>query len=388
VLGNETDADDAFQAVFLVFLRKAEKVRPGNLLGNWLYGVAVNVARKGRELAARRRFHETAAVQGAPVAYATGSPETAELREVIDQELSRLPADYRAAVVTCDLEGRTRREAAGQLGWSEGTVASRLARARSILAERLTRRGFVMPAAGLAVALPQSVSAALPAVPLVGHSAAVETLAHQAMRAMTTSKLKTTVMVVLAVAGLSGIGTGMVLAFGGAGAPPVTPPASSAKPATDRPADKPAEAKPSRFVLKNPAGDITVFSDRDEKLVEFFRRQRVMVAGVTKKDFTTAAGATRPTDKVFVNYSSQNDDSVLNATYGAYVRLTPIRAELVEMIPDPDKSALVLVPDAKQQDVWHVVGFTTRSSVGFFTLNEKGKGDDFAPADLLFVKKK
>src|SRR4051812_32704377 len=135
VLGNADDADDAFQAVFLVLVRKANSVRPGNLLGNWLHGVAVNVARKGRELNARRRHHEAAAVQaGEPGASATGVADTGELREVIDQELSRLPADYRAAVVACDLEGRTRKEAASQLGWSEGTVASRLARARGMLA--------------------------------------------------------------------------------------------------------------------------------------------------------------------------------------------------------------------------------------------------------------
>jgi hypothetical protein len=65
-----------------------------------------------------------------------------------------------------------------------------------------------------------------------------------------------------------------------------------------------------------------------------------------------------------------------------------MNAELVEMIPDPAKAALVLVPDAKEDDVWHVAGYTTRTSVGFFTSKDKKKGDDFAPADLLFVKKK
>src|SRR6059036_3171365 len=138
VLRNDADADDAFQAVFLVLVRKADSVRPGNRLGNWLYGVAVNVARKGREVLARRRTHELVGDVVQAEASASG-----ELREVIDEELTRLPADYRAAVVVCDLEGRTRKEAASQLGWNEGTVASRLARARAILADRLARRGVI-----------------------------------------------------------------------------------------------------------------------------------------------------------------------------------------------------------------------------------------------------
>src|SRR5262245_12298291 len=89
-LRNEADADDAFQAVFLVFLRKAASVRPGNMLGNWLYGVAVNVARKGREVLARRRTLELVGDVAHPGVYTPGSPDPSELREVIDQELNRL----------------------------------------------------------------------------------------------------------------------------------------------------------------------------------------------------------------------------------------------------------------------------------------------------------
>src|SRR5262245_53116855 len=152
VLGNEADADDAFQATFLVLVRKADTVRPRSRLGNWLYGVAVNVARKGRDLAARRRNHELASpALASPDREVGGCVEHAELKAIIDQELSQLPDEFRAAVVACDLEGQTRKEAAGRLGWSEGTVASRLARGRAILAERLGRRGLAVPAAGLGV---------------------------------------------------------------------------------------------------------------------------------------------------------------------------------------------------------------------------------------------
>jgi RNA polymerase sigma factor (sigma-70 family) len=415
VLRNEADADDAFQAVFVVFLRKAEKVRPGNMLGNWLYGVAVNVARKGRELNARRKQHELAA--RTPVADAPGSPTPGspdgELREVIDQELSRLPADYRAAVVACDLEGRTRREAASRLGWSEGTVASRLARARSILADRLTRRGLAVPAAGLGVALGPPSVAAIPKVALTGHSAAVETLARETVNAMWTSKVKATIAVVFAVAGLAGVGTGVVLACGKEF---FARPASAAKPPPDRSVetstdvngqaawmkpgagasdadDKPGTAnggaaKPTHFVLQNPARDITIISDRDETLVEFFRRQRVMVAGITEKDFNAAAAATKPSDRIFLNYASHNGDTPMIATYGSYLRLAPLNPRLVDMVLAPEQWALVLIADAKNPEVWHAVGFTKRSSVGFFASKEKKNNDDFAPADLHFAGKK
>ncbi len=416
VLRNEADADDAFQAVFLVFLRKAEKVRPGNMLGNWLHGVAVNVARKSCELNARRKTHELAAVQvGEPGASATGGPDISELREVIDQELNLLPADYRAAVVACDLEGRTRKEAAGQLGWSEGTVASRLARARSILADRLTRRGVVLPAAGLVVALGSPISAAVPRVVLAGHSEVIETLARETVKAMTMSKLKATTAVMLAVAGV--VGTGVVLACGGYGPRPTVPPVSAAKPPPDRSiesrtdenaitawakpmargdvaTDKPAGAnaavaKPTRFILRNPAGDITIVTDRDEKFVEFFRRQRVLVAGVTAKDLDTLMGAKTPTARMFVDQASYNDGDGMNvAMYGSYIRLAPIGMEMADLILDTDSPALVMVPDAKEKDLWHAVGVTSRSSSAFFASKEKKARDDFAPADLRFTPKK
>jgi predicted DNA-binding protein (UPF0251 family) len=90
-----------------------------------------------------------------------------EVRSILDQELSRLPADYRAAVVLCDLEGLTRHDAALQLGWPEGTVAGRLARARDLLASRLTRRGIALSAGGLATALAEEIAVAAPSLVMV-----------------------------------------------------------------------------------------------------------------------------------------------------------------------------------------------------------------------------
>ena len=131
VTGNPHDADDAFQATFLVLLRKADTVRPRSRLGNWLYGVAVNVARRSRDSLARRRTQEL--VSDVP-GREPNATEQNDLRAVIDQELSLLPDTYRAAVVACDLEGHSRSEAAGRsvgpkerspAGWPAGGRCSR-----------------------------------------------------------------------------------------------------------------------------------------------------------------------------------------------------------------------------------------------------------------------
>lgn len=156
LLPGRADAEDAFQATFLLLVRRAGALRaPGGVAG-WLYGVARRTARDARRLAARRRRHELARGQshtgGTPVPH-----EQYELAAVIDEEVARLPAEYRATVVLCDLGGKTRAEAAAELGCPEGTVASRLARGRARLAARLARRG-VGPAVAVAVAVPPALA--------------------------------------------------------------------------------------------------------------------------------------------------------------------------------------------------------------------------------------
>jgi RNA polymerase sigma factor (sigma-70 family) len=150
VLRNEADAEDAFQATFLVLARRAGVVRPRSLLGNWLYGVAYRTALEARRAAAVRRARERRAAEMKTSAPATDGAEP-DLREVLDRELAALPDVYRAAVILCDLEGLSRKDAAVRLGWTEGTLSGRLARARSLLASRLSRCGLSIPAAGLGV---------------------------------------------------------------------------------------------------------------------------------------------------------------------------------------------------------------------------------------------
>ena len=162
ILHDPHAVDDAFQVTFLVFLRKAHSLRRQDLLGNWLYGVAYRTALKARGTSAKRRVDEQ------PLADMPG-PETDEalawrdLRPLLDEEISRLPAKYRQPIVLCYLEGRTVTEAAAQLGWPSGTVAGRLARAKETLRSRLTRRGLTLSASLLGSALSQSAPAAVPA---------------------------------------------------------------------------------------------------------------------------------------------------------------------------------------------------------------------------------
>jgi RNA polymerase sigma factor (sigma-70 family) len=163
LLRDPNDVDDAFQAVFLVLIRKAGSVRGAQLAG-WLYGVALRTARASRKLAARRRrLDDTYRARVLQAAEVRPDPvEADDLRAVLDRELSHLTESARSAVVLCDLEGRTRKEAAAELGWPEGTLATRLARAREVLAYRLARAGVTLSVPALVTSLAAEAAAVVP----------------------------------------------------------------------------------------------------------------------------------------------------------------------------------------------------------------------------------
>lgn len=163
VAGNRQDAEDAFQATFLVLVRKLAAVRNLDLLGNWLYGVAVRVAMKARRSAARRRAREVQVPTMPDPPDPRGlTPLDPDLASILDEELNALPAHYREALVLCDLRGVSRTEAATLLGIPEGTLSSRLANGRKKLAERLTRRGVALAAATVPGVLADAARAAVP----------------------------------------------------------------------------------------------------------------------------------------------------------------------------------------------------------------------------------
>jgi RNA polymerase sigma factor (sigma-70 family) len=164
VLRNPADAEDAFQATFLVLVRKAAAIRRRELVGGWLHGAAYRAALEAK--AARRRVLERQ-VSAMPEPEAPAADVWEDLRPLLDQELSRLPDKYRVPIVLCDLEGRTRREAARQLGIPEGTLSSRLATARRKLAGRLARHGLALSGGALAAVLSGSVASACVPTPLV-----------------------------------------------------------------------------------------------------------------------------------------------------------------------------------------------------------------------------
>jgi RNA polymerase sigma factor (sigma-70 family) len=163
ILRNCQDAEDAFQATFLVLLRKAASVVPRERLANWLYGVAYQTALKARAMAAKRRARETQVME-MPEPAVVNRDCAHDLHDLLDQELSRLPCKYRNVILLCDLGGRTRKEAARQLGVPEGTVAGRLARARVMIARRLTKLGLSLSGGTLAAVLSEgSAPGCLPA---------------------------------------------------------------------------------------------------------------------------------------------------------------------------------------------------------------------------------
>ncbi len=207
------DAEDAFQATFLVLAVKPDAVRPPDRVGAWLHGVACRAALKARRTAARRAAAESRAAdlrQPSP-------PPDPDLAALLDDALLALPEKYRLPVVECHLAGRSRKEAAARLGWSEGTLSGRLARALNLLAARLARRGVGLPAAALAGVLsarplPAAVPAGLVAStlsvadlirvgfpPPTGFAAA---LSHGVLNAMWWKKLATLSAVVLAAGAL------------------------------------------------------------------------------------------------------------------------------------------------------------------------------------------
>jgi RNA polymerase sigma factor (sigma-70 family) len=160
VLGNEADAEDAFQATFLVLVSKAPVIVPRNQVANWLHGVAHKTALKAKAMNTKRRVkeREAGAVQGRHPPRDTGEP----LLEILDGELNALPEKYRAPIVLCDLEGLSYRDAAARLGCPQGTLSGRLTRARSLLARRLARRCLPGTLAALPALLARAATAPVP----------------------------------------------------------------------------------------------------------------------------------------------------------------------------------------------------------------------------------
>ena len=264
MLSDPHDVDDAFQATFLVLVRRAGSIRDRDLVGPWLYGVATRVARRARAESSRRAAFERVAVVPEAVEVEPGWPE---LRALIDEEIDRLPEHHRRAVVLCDVEGLSREEAAIRLGWTLNMVRGRLERARGRLRGQLARRGLAPSGAWAALMVsPPSPPPALVASTIraalafsAGRlgaglaTASAVALSRGVLRMMMFSKLKVGLAIFLSAGFVAG-GTGMLAAQGpgaGANAPPSKPVA--VEPAAQKVSDPTAVSDPFR---PRPAADL------------------------------------------------------------------------------------------------------------------------------------
>jgi RNA polymerase sigma factor (sigma-70 family) len=244
VIGNIHDAEDALQAVFLVLAKKAASIAQCDLVGNWLYGVAYRTALQARARLGRRRAREIQ-VKDMPQPTVSSDMELHELHQALDLELNKLPDKYRVPIVLCDLEGRPRKDVAGRLKVPEGTLSSRLAKGRQLLARRLLRHGLALSGAALATVLThQTASASIRAVLVTsmvkaaglaaaGQSAAgfvpvqVLALSQGVLKTMLLHKLKAISLVCLGLV-LGGVGAGFGIPR--AKAQPAVPAAQSGQP--------------------------------------------------------------------------------------------------------------------------------------------------------------
>jgi RNA polymerase sigma factor (sigma-70 family) len=236
VLRDCHDAEDAFQATFLVLARRAASLSVGDSLGCWLYGVAYRTALEAHTMSARRRARERP-MKDMPHPVVS-QPEAQDWRPLLDRELGLLPEKYRSAIVLCDLEGRTRREAARLLAITEGTLSSRLARGRALLAKRLARCGVALSGGALANALSQEAASAamtsglvsstakVAALMAAGQVAAVSTTAvllmKGVMKAMLLKKLRLVAGAVVVLLALGAVG--VAYQAGGSGSAQAAPP--------------------------------------------------------------------------------------------------------------------------------------------------------------------
>jgi RNA polymerase sigma factor (sigma-70 family) len=283
VLRNQHDAEDAFQATFLVLLRKAASVVPREMLANWLYGVANQTSLKARATRTKRRSREKQVME-------MPEPDVLhefhdDLQSVLDEELRRLPERFRRVVVLCDLEGKTRKQAARQLGCPEGTVASRLATARKVLAKRLQQRGLAISGGMLSAMLPEVASAVVPPRSLMVStieavmkvatgqaasgpvSATVIDLTQGIVKAMFMSKLKTASAVIFVMLGLVAFG-GVLLEYQPASGQQVEAKADEER--TKRKANPPEPASPQAALSKGVADYKTVFNKTLEVVNDYF----------------------------------------------------------------------------------------------------------------------
>jgi RNA polymerase sigma factor (sigma-70 family) len=289
ILRRPQDVDDAFQATFLVLVRKARSIRIDESLGPWLYGVAYRTAIRARSKVARHRLEGMNDLEEA--ADPAGGAFAWEIRPMLHEELNRLPEKYRSPIVLCHLEGKSHEEAARMLDWPVGTLSGRLSRGRQLLKDRLLRRGLTASAGMLAARFPGEALQALPsrlaeltikaalgsgAGPTI--STSVLTLTQGVLNAMLIHNLKKAALILVAVAAVTGAigfrGSWLAAVLGAGEA------AASPRQAETRPTTKPV-APASLPTQNRGAPAIETAAKADRSLDPF---DAVEMLGVTPKN--------------------------------------------------------------------------------------------------------
>jgi RNA polymerase sigma factor (sigma-70 family) len=340
VLRHRQDAEDAFQATFLVLARRASSVRRRGMLGSWLYGVAYRTALAARRLAAARKVREdrAGAMREAERTAPDDSPQP-DLAEALDRELAALPDVYRAAVVACHLEGLSRREAAARLGWPEGTLSTRLSRARALLARRLSRFGLAVNGVGFgSLVAPEAVAVevvettarfgVLVAAGEAAVAAPVAALVEGTMKAMLAAKLKGVVA-----AGVAGAAL-LVTTAAGWRAESVADDRKAADPPVGKKADAPrnpvkdriAELEKERDELRGQVADLKdrlLKSEADQKKALSAARLRAAEAAEALDRAARERDAARPAPPAAGNPDQERAD--------LRKELTDVKDRLAEM---------------------------------------------------------
>jgi RNA polymerase sigma factor (sigma-70 family) len=267
ILRDEHDAEDAFQATLLALARKAGSIGKRESVGSWLYKVAYRVALRARDAAIRRGRHERQVAERMAESPSTEGAAWDELRPVLDEELNRLAEKHRTPVVLCYLEGLTNEEAARQLRCPVGTIKTRLAHARRLLGDQLSRRGLTLAAGLIASEVVEQAACAAPPAALVGTtvriaalaamgkfatagaaSAPVVALTEGVLRAMMVTKLKQAVVVLMVGLAFAGVGTVSYRAWG------EEEPAAQRRLGDDTPLRKPTPAEVQVKEIKKQIG--------------------------------------------------------------------------------------------------------------------------------------
>ncbi len=338
ILREPNDADDAFQATFLVLVRKAHSLRFTESLGPWLYGVACRVAVKARANVGKLRRREQLCIKALEYV-----PEkeyrdlgSADSASILFEELGRLPIKYRDPIVLCHLEGLTHEAAAAQLRWPVGTVSGRLSRARALLRGRLTRRGLsslvavaaldARPASAVPPKLLDAVTS-LSCAQSVGRpiQTAVLALSQGVLHTMRIKKILISLFIASA-AGLVTLGTGYVVGQGGPPAPDAVRPARDGPPQEKTPpALGPAITIPGGYLICNyaPIPGFPKLSAARKSAWEEMKRTRSDLKGTPEVPFMRDTRTTIETERYIAVLSPDGSSlSALNTDGGDWETYT------------------------------------------------------------------